>query len=70
MAKAEIEAVSQKYGIPLGELVAGFKPKLLGIKKYENPHNPQQQWSGRGRKPRWFETALEGGMTEKEMLIE
>lgn len=37
--------------------------------KYRNPLNPSQTWSGRGRKPRWFEEALRRGVTAEAMLL-
>ncbi|MDV7392951.1 H-NS histone family protein, partial [Arthrospira platensis SPKY1] len=29
------------------------KPKTASVVKYRNPANPEQGWSGRGRKPQW-----------------
>ncbi len=37
--------------------------------KYRNPDNPTETWSGRGRKPRWFEEALARGLSAEAMLI-
>lgn len=37
--------------------------------KYRNPNNPAETWSGRGRKPRWFEEALAQGISAESMLI-
>ena len=37
--------------------------------KYRNPHNPEQTWPGRGKKPKWFVEALAGGIPEEDMLI-
>lgn len=37
--------------------------------KYRNPNNPEETWSGRGVKPRWFRDALAAGISPEEMEI-
>lgn len=37
--------------------------------KYHNPDDPGQTWSGRGKRPRWFNAALDAGKKEKDLLI-
>ena len=37
--------------------------------KYKNPNNADETWSGRGRKPRWFEAALKSGKSADDMAI-
>ena len=37
--------------------------------KYKNPANPEQTWSGRGKRPRWFNEALKAGTKETDMLV-
>lgn len=37
--------------------------------KYRNPNNPQQTWSGRGRKPGWFLAHVDGGGRLEELEI-
>ncbi|PWK84707.1 H-NS family nucleoid-associated regulatory protein [Fulvimonas soli] len=37
--------------------------------KYRNPANPEQTWSGRGKRPRWFNDALKAGKKEKDLAI-
>lgn len=37
--------------------------------KYSNPANPAETWSGRGKRPRWFNAALKSGKKEKDLLI-
>ena len=34
-------------------------PKVLA--KYQNPKNPTQKWSGRGRQPHWVRAQLKAG---------
>lgn len=37
--------------------------------KYYNPSNPTETWSGRGKRPRWFNAALKAGKKERDLLI-
>ncbi len=37
--------------------------------KYRNPANPSETWSGRGKRPRWFNDALKAGKKEKDLVI-
>jgi DNA-binding protein H-NS len=37
--------------------------------KYQNPDDPSETWSGRGKQPRWLTTALKTGHTIEEFAI-
>nr|VFK25713.1 MAG: DNA-binding protein H-NS [Candidatus Kentron sp. MB]VFK29704.1 MAG: DNA-binding protein H-NS [Candidatus Kentron sp. MB]VFK74876.1 MAG: DNA-binding protein H-NS [Candidatus Kentron sp. MB] len=37
--------------------------------KYRNPNDPSQQWSGRGRQPRWITGLLTEGATLEDLLV-
>ncbi|MDQ7996210.1 MAG: H-NS histone family protein [Luteibacter sp.] len=37
--------------------------------KYRNPDNEEQTWSGRGKRPRWFNDALKAGKKESDLLV-
>jgi DNA-binding protein H-NS len=37
--------------------------------KYRNPADPSKTWSGRGKRPRWFNDALKAGKKEKDLAI-
>jgi DNA-binding protein H-NS len=37
--------------------------------KYQNPDEPSETWSGRGKQPRWLTTALKTGRTIEEFVI-
>jgi DNA-binding protein H-NS len=37
--------------------------------KYQNPDNPSQTWTGRGRTPRWVTQMLETGKRIEDLLI-
>ena len=47
-----------------------IKNALNPIKpRYVNPNDPVVTWSGRGRKPAWFEACLASGMTIDQLEI-
>lgn len=37
--------------------------------KYRNPADPTKTWSGRGKRPNWFNAAIAAGKKEKDLLI-
>ena len=37
--------------------------------KYRNPENPDQTWSGRGRRPQWVHDATANGRALEELAI-
>ena len=42
-------------------------PKVLP--KYQNPRNPAERWSGRGKQPRWVRAQLKAGKKLEHLLI-
>lgn len=78
--KAAIKAARlavQEHGFDFEELfgtgnAATAKMKLGKAKnppKYCNPANPEQTWSGRGRRPAWVGEALDAGKSLEDMAI-
>ncbi|MBP6216945.1 MAG: H-NS histone family protein [Luteimonas sp.] len=45
------------------------KPRSKVKPKYRNPANKSETWTGRGKRPRWFNAALTAGKKEKDLLI-
>lgn len=37
--------------------------------KFRNPENPNETWSGRGRRPQWFKAQLEAGRSEDDLRV-
>jgi DNA-binding protein H-NS len=37
--------------------------------KYRNPANPEQTWTGRGKRPRWLQQALTQGAKLEEFAV-
>lgn len=64
-AREQIFAIAQQVGVPLKELLAGYPgTRNRGGKvaaRYRNPANPAQQWTGRGRQPKWVRDWVDGG---------
>jgi DNA-binding protein H-NS len=67
-AREQILAIAQSVGVPLAELMATGRK---GVKKkgsngpvavrFQHPENASQQWTGRGRQPRWVKEWVEAG---------
>lgn len=71
-ALAELEAKARDMGYSLQELLgtpAPRKPRAPASAKYANPANRSETWSGRGRKPRWYEAALKSGKKPEDMAV-
>ena len=71
-AISAVEQAAREYGFKLTDLVGNGKAgrgrksdagTTTGAAKYVNPENPEQTWSGRGRRPQWINEALEAGRT-------
>ena len=60
-------------GFTIAELTGFAGKKSRSVKpvapKYAHPENPSITWSGRGRKPKWFEEALADGKSEDDLKI-
>src|SRR5690606_38943405 len=69
----KINAMVKAEGFGLDEVLGrGGRAKTRGSKvkpKYRNPADPSQTWTGRGKRPRWFNAALAAGKKEKDLLI-
>lgn len=70
-ALVELEEKARALGFSLAELtgLAPVRKRSPATAKYANPTDPMDTWSGRGRKPRWFEAALKAGKKPEELAI-
>lgn len=65
-----IDEMLEEAGFTLEEVLQARPTKKRVIKpKYSNPANPEQTWSGRGRKPNWVEEWTSTGRSLDECLI-
>jgi DNA-binding protein H-NS len=72
--REKIHALIKAEGYSFDDIFGGKAPgkrRSGGIvpPKYKNPADPEQTWSGRGKRPRWFNDALKAGKTEKSLLV-
>ncbi len=44
-------------------------PKTASVPKYRNPDNADQTWTGKGRQPEWFKSAVQAGKSPDAMEI-
>jgi DNA-binding protein H-NS len=79
-AREQILAIAQSVGMPLKDLIASStrgsgSAKAAGgntgsvAVRYRNPDNSQQQWTGRGRQPKWVKEWVEGGKSLDQLRV-
>lgn len=70
-ALAELEEKARQLGFSLAELTGTTlaRKRAPATAKYANPADASDTWSGRGRKPRWFDAALKAGQRPEDLAI-
>lgn len=71
-ALAELEEKARSLGFSLAELTGSpvtTRKRSPAAPKYANPADPSDTWSGRGRKPRWFEAAMKSGVKPDSLAV-
>jgi DNA-binding protein H-NS len=72
-AISELEAYARQLGFSLAELtgveISSKRQRTPAVAKYRNPEDHADTWSGRGRKPRWFEAALKAGTKVSDLMV-
>lgn len=68
----QIKELAQSIGMTVDEVIGMDKKKhkrsaALPSTMYVNPENPQQTWSGRGRRPNWARDILDRGESLKTL---
>ena len=68
--KQKIAALAEQSGFDVGELFGARRGKKGPVAvKYRNPKNPDETWTGRGRKPNWLSAALKRGQKIETFLV-
>jgi DNA-binding protein H-NS len=68
-ALAAVESAAREFGFNLAELTAAKPARAKVAAKYAHPQDPSQTWTGRGRKPRWVQDALDSGKNLQDLEI-
>lgn len=70
-ALAAADEAARQHGFSLAELNVGRKTRarMSGPVTYANPDDRSQIWSGRGRRPAWFQAQLAAGRSKEDMKI-
>ena len=78
-ALAAAQKAAAAHGFALSELTTAEPPKktrrgkpgpkTASTPKYRNPANADQTWTGKGRQPEWFKSAIASGTTPEAMEI-
>jgi len=68
-ARGELEKTAKSMGYKLEDIIEVRKPRAKVAPKYCNLEDSEQTWTGRGRKPKWVERALENGQTLEDLKI-
>lgn len=75
-ARDQILAIAQKVGVPLQALFAkggkagGNKNSGSTVAaKFQHPDNASQQWTGRGRQPKWVKEWIDSGNSIDKLRI-
>ena len=75
-AREQIVAIAQSVGVPLKDLIAsgrGAKATAGGTGsvavRYRHPDDASQQWTGRGRPPKWVKEWVEGGKSIDQLRV-
>ena len=68
--RQKIDELVEQAGFTLEEVMQAKAPKKRVVQpKYANPSNPEETWSGRGRKPAWVQGLLDSGAKLEDFTV-
>ena len=66
----QMKELAASVDMTLDDFIAySSSKKTKGEPKYQNPANPRQTWTGRGKRPSWIKAVLAQGGSLEDMLI-
>ncbi len=70
-AARQVDDLAKSLGFNLHDLanVTTKRKVSPSVAKYRNPADPDDTWSGRGRKPKWIAEALTAGKSLEDFAI-
>jgi len=68
--KAELERRLQALRGAADTSTKGRRPYPPVLPRYKNPDNPNQLWSGRGKRPHWVSEKLASGLGLQDLSID
>lgn len=68
-ALAAVENAAREFGFSFADLAEVKSSRSKVAPKYANPNDPDATWTGRGRKPRWVQDALDNGKKLEDLEI-
>jgi|AutmiccommuBRH23_1029490.scaffolds.fasta_scaffold00066_121 DNA-binding protein H-NS len=67
-ARKQVVQYAKSLGYTIDELFGTGKGEKAKV-KFHNPANPEQTWSGRGKRPNWFKEALASGKSKEDLAL-
>ena len=76
--RQEMEKLAAAHGVSVEDVLGGKAapqtkakkaPKAKSTPKFANPVDPSQTWTGKGRQPVWYKSAIEAGQSPDSMAI-
>jgi DNA-binding protein H-NS len=70
-AREKILAIAKSVGVSVSELVSGNIRTKSGpvAVQYRNPSDGSQEWTGRGRQPKWIKAWIAAGKPLTEIKV-
>ena len=68
-ALAAVENAAREFGFSFADLADVKSSRSKVAPKCANPNDPDATWTGRGRKPRWVQDALDNGKKLEDLEI-
>lgn len=76
--RQEMEKLAASHGVSVEDVLGGKvaqkapakkAPKAKSAPQFANPDDKSKTWTGKGRQPVWFKSAIEAGKSPESMAI-